>query len=231
MAINLHFKVTGISCYSCVLAIKKLFVTITDILDINVSEDLKTIHFRVIDGCDIKINRLNAKLENTKFNLSEIAHTIPTLFEQYFPICQIAVTCLLISQILLPIYHHIPQVFMAFWLILFAQPKLQNITGFQKLFSKYDIISSRFSVYGFVFPFLELGLGLLYLIPRVDHRINYLTIGIFSMLTFSVLKVMLKKQDINCACLGENSKMKVGIITLLENITMVGMSLLMLAGY
>jgi hypothetical protein len=50
---------------------------------------------------------------------------------------------------------------MGVFYIIVSLLKLRDINGFVDAFAKYDVISSRYRYYGYVYPFLELVLGLM----------------------------------------------------------------------
>jgi hypothetical protein len=53
--------------------------------------------------------------------------------------------------------------FMAGFFLVFAGLKLLDVPGFAKGYATYDLLAARVPAYGYVYPFLELALGLLYL--------------------------------------------------------------------
>ena len=105
------------------------------------------------------------------------------------------------------------QVFMGISICLLAMLKLMDIESFGVSFKKYDLISSRFSKWIFIYPFCELLIAFI--------------LGIFGMT--SVFKsVYLDKLKLNCACVGGNAKTPLGIISFIENLLMTIMSALIL---
>ena len=53
--------------------------------------------------------------------------------------------------------------FMGYYLVLFSLFKFFDLSGFADGFQMYDLLAKRFRAYAYVFPFVELGLGLAYL--------------------------------------------------------------------
>ena len=53
--------------------------------------------------------------------------------------------------------------YMGVFLVFFALLKIFDLEGFRNGFAMYDLIAKRNSAWGFVYPFIELGLGLTYL--------------------------------------------------------------------
>ena len=121
------------------------------------------------------------------------------------------------------------QVFMGISICLLAMLKLMDIEGFGVSFKKYDVISSKYSKWIYIYPFCELLIGLSFLLSTPPSSIIIIAfiLGIFGMT--SVFKaVYLDKLKLNCACVGGNAKTPLGIISFIENLLMSIMSALIL---
>ncbi|PMR76439.1 glutaredoxin [Billgrantia endophytica] len=116
--------------------------------------------------------------------------------------------------------------FMGFSLAVLACLKLMDIPGFVQGFRQYDLITRRVPAYGRVYPFAELFVGLGFLsglLPLVTGLVAIL-VGIAG--GFSIIKaVYVDKADLNCACVGGNSNVPLGVISFTENAMMAGMGL------
>src|SRR5205814_6424311 len=66
--------------------------------------------------------------------------------------------------------------FMAGFFLVFSAFKLLDISGFAEGYSTYDLFAKRWHDYGYIYPFLELGLGVLYLGNWLPITTNILTI-------------------------------------------------------
>jgi Methylamine utilisation protein MauE len=235
---NLKFSIDGITCYKCVINLKNILSQSSlsnAIEDMNIDSDFKHLHLRLKESSQdttVTNNLLNQVLKDSKFQIHDINDPTKNIgwFEQYKSIILIFFVSLVAELILQRYFHHRYQVFMSFWLILFAMPKLNDLQGFAKQFRKYDLLAQKSVFYAFIFPFIELFAGLAHLNSDVDHSLSYLILTILSITSLSVIKVMLEKKDIKCACLGSSSKMKIGFVTLLENILMIIFSLLLILG-
>jgi hypothetical protein len=121
------------------------------------------------------------------------------------------------------------QVFMGISICLLAMLKLMDIEAFGLSYKKYDLITSRFKSWIYIYPFCELLIGLCFLLsaPPSSIILIALILGIFGMA--SVFKaVYLDKLKLNCACVGGNAKTPLGIISFIENLLMTIMSALIL---
>lgn len=114
--------------------------------------------------------------------------------------------------------------FMGLSLGMLASLKLMDLQGFATSFAKYDLLTQRLTVYGKMYPFLELAIALGFLsgIAPLATGIGSLAVGLSG--GASVVKaVYIDKKDLNCACIGGNSKAPLGIVSFAENAMMVVM--------
>ncbi len=82
--------------------------------------------------------------------------------------------------------------------------------------------------YGYIYPFLELGLGLAYLTGMNNFYLNLFTFFLMAFSGLGVLNSMLNKRKFQCACLGTFLKVPLTKVTLIEDFGMALMALLML---
>ena len=83
--------------------------------------------------------------------------------------------------------------------------------------------------YAYIYPYAEVfvGLGMVAGILTIPVAVTALIIG--SIGAASVIKaVYIDKRDLKCACVGGNSNVPLGALSLTENLMMVGMGLYML---
>ncbi|OGT48016.1 MAG: hypothetical protein A3E82_04470 [Gammaproteobacteria bacterium RIFCSPHIGHO2_12_FULL_38_11] len=111
--------------------------------------------------------------------------------------------------------------FMAGFFLVFSAFKLLDIKGFATGYATYDLLAKKVYSYGFIYPFLELALGILYLGEWMPTATQWLTIIIMSFSSMGVINSLLKKQKFTCACLGTILKVPLSIITLVEDLLMV----------
>lgn len=118
--------------------------------------------------------------------------------------------------------------FMAGFFLVFSFFKLLNLKGFAESYAMYDIVAKQIKSYGYLYAFIELGLGIAYLIGFNPFITNLLTVVVMSVSIIGVLQSVLNKQKIKCACLGDVFNLPMSTITIIEDALMIGMSLIML---
>lgn len=118
--------------------------------------------------------------------------------------------------------------FMGLFYIVFSFFKLLDLKGFPESFKMYDPLAKLIPAYAWVYPFIELGLGILFLMRIQIPMALIITIIILGTTTFGVTKTLLNKKAIQCACLGTALKLPMTKATFIENTIMIIMAIVML---
>lgn len=126
-------------------------------------------------------------------------------------------------------WHHWMRYFMAGFFIVFSFFKFLDLKGFARSYAMYDLLAKQWKGYGYVYPFLELGLGVLYLTAINLPATHVATIVIMGFSSIGVIRNMLSPNQVQCACLGTIFKLPLGNVTLVEDLLMVAMAGVMLA--
>ncbi|AUC83468.1 heavy metal-associated domain-containing protein [Lacinutrix sp. Bg11-31] len=118
--------------------------------------------------------------------------------------------------------------FMGLFYIVFSFFKILDLKGFPESFKMYDPLAKAIPFYGKIYPFLELALGIMFLM-RIETPIALIvTILILGITTIGVTKTLLDKKAIQCACLGTALKLPMTKATFIENTIMIIMAIIML---
>jgi cation transport ATPase len=118
--------------------------------------------------------------------------------------------------------------FMAGFFLVFSFFKLLDLKGFAESYATYDIIAKRWMGWGYVYAFIELFLGLSYLLKFNPLATNAVTFIVMSISIIGVLESVLNKRKIRCACLGAVFNLPMSTITISEDALMIGISAVML---
>ena len=120
--------------------------------------------------------------------------------------------------------------FVAFSMCGLAYLKLRDIESFSTMFLNYDLLARRVVRYGYVYPFLEAGAGVLMIAGVLTWLSAPIAIFIGSIGAASVIKaVYIDQRELKCACVGGDSNVPLGFVSLTENLLMLGMGIWMLA--
>ena len=118
--------------------------------------------------------------------------------------------------------------FIAIAMVLLGLQKLQDIDKFATMFLTYDLLAQRWVRYGYVYPFIEAGAGLLMFMGVLTWLSAPAALIVASIGAISVFKaVYIDKRELKCACVGD-SRVPLGFVSLTENLMMVGMAIWML---
>lgn len=118
--------------------------------------------------------------------------------------------------------------FMAGFFLVFSFFKLLNLKGFAESYAMYDVIARRIPVWGYVFAFMELGLGIAFLVNFNPFFTNLTTFLLLTISMIGVLQSVVNKKKIQCACLGTVFNLPMSTVTIIEDALMIVMSGIML---
>lgn len=118
--------------------------------------------------------------------------------------------------------------FMGVFFVVFAGFKFIGYQMFAMMFAGYDVLAKRVKAYAYAYPFIELGLGLLYLLNLAPVWRDLLTVLIMGVGTIGVTQEIKKRSGIHCACLGNVIKLPLSTVSLVEDVSMGLMAVVML---
>ncbi len=126
------------------------------------------------------------------------------------------------------VLHRFMPNFMAGFFLVFSFFKLLDLAGFASSYAMYDLLAKRVYSYGFVYPFIELGLGIAYLVNFKPMLTNAITLVVMLFSSIGVILAVMNKQKIKCACLGTGFNLPMTTVTIIEDLLMVAMAAWML---
>lgn len=118
--------------------------------------------------------------------------------------------------------------FMGLFFIFFSLFKLLDLKGFSEGYAQYDIIAKSNNNWGYIYPFIELALGISYILGISPIPLNLITILVMGTAVIGVIQNLRSKKAIQCACLGTILKVPLTKITLIEDLLMIVMAIGML---
>ena len=234
------YTLSGLTCNGCVAKVKSQLLRHPDILSAEVSLEPQQAVIQMTKHI------ATAELQKTVSSVGPYALTEPanshamkmeeqsrTWIETYKPI--LLIFTFITSVSLFTSLHEgnihgmvFMNTFMAGFFLAFSFFKFLNLTGFATSYQMYDIVAKRAPVYGYVYPFLELGLGILYLTSFNPTLTNWATIIVMGISSIGVIESVVNKKKIQCACLGAVFNLPMSTVTIIEDLLMVGMAAAML---
>jgi copper chaperone CopZ len=118
--------------------------------------------------------------------------------------------------------------FMAGFFLVFSFFKLLNINAFAKAYAQYDLLAARWLGWGRIYPFVELALGVAYLTNASPLITYWVTIVIMSFSAIGVIRAVVSRTQIQCACLGTVFNLPMSTVTIVEDVGMVVMAIVMI---
>ena len=109
--------------------------------------------------------------------------------------------------------------------IVFGFLKLYDIDKFVNVFRKYDIIANKVEFWAWLYPFIEILLGISLLSDVFVNKTMKITLVLMVISIISVSISLLKKQNLRCGCLGTFFHIPLSYVTISENLAMLALSL------
>lgn len=105
--------------------------------------------------------------------------------------------------------------------LIFGILKLFDLKKFKEIYSKYDLISKNIPIYGYLYPFIEIAIGIAYFKKYKINKLNIITGFLMIISIISVSMSISLGQNLRCGCLGSFLHIPLSYITLFENISML----------
>lgn len=222
---------TTMNCESCVAKVKPALLAkgISDSLKFDMKSPDKTVEFA---GSEEQKNQAINILHELGYEAS-LMPSKKSFYITYKPLIIIGLFILGITA-LIEIkagyfdFMRAMRSFMAGFFIFFSFFKLLNLQGFADAFSTYDIIAKKSRVYALIYPFIELALGVAFVLDIFPIIINIIVIIILGIGNIGVWQILKKNQVIQCACLGTIFELPMTKVTLFENSIMIIMAIISL---
>ncbi len=231
------YTVTGMTCNGCRTSVEDKLNAIPEVKNASVS--LETSEATIEMSEHISIEKLQKALSD-KYIIAEKnifnANTVNVSeekgdLEQLFPLFLIF-GYIIIASILLNFKpwnaNGFMLDFMGLFYIVFSFFKLLDLKGFPESFKMYDPLAKVVPIYGWIYPFIEVVLGLLFLMRFQIPLALIVTLILLGITTIGVTKTLLDKKSIQCACLGTALKLPMTKATFIENSVMIIMAVIML---
>jgi cation transport ATPase len=235
------YNITGMSCGSCVARIKSALLKIGDVTEANVQ--LTAPQATISMQRHIPLERLQAAIDSTgSFVIAEAKSSSPPInasestswAARYKPVLLVFAYIIITSG--LPVFTNANfgwetwmRHFMAAFFLVFSFFKFLNLKAFADAYSSYDIVARKWNTWGYVYAFIELGLGLAFLLHFNPLLTNGVAFVVMSISIIGVLQSVLNKRKIQCACLGTVFNLPMSTVTIIEDGLMILMSAIMIA--
>ncbi|MCX2493615.1 heavy metal-associated domain-containing protein [Pedobacter sp. PF22-3] len=232
------YQLTGMTCGGCENKVKSNLLVLPDVTSVEVSKDTNSATISM--GKHIGLDTLQQALggADSKYQISA-AHHNETLeeakswAETYKPILLIfgyvtAISLVVSWQDNTINFLVFMRIFMAGFFLTFSFFKMLNLKAFAESYAMYDIVAKKFSGWGYIYAFIELGLGSSFALNLSPVIVNWVTLIVMTISILGVLESVLNKKKIQCACLGAVFNLPMSTVTIVEDAIMIVMSAAML---
>ncbi|GGD13132.1 heavy-metal-associated domain-containing protein [Hyunsoonleella pacifica] len=236
------YNITGMTCGGCKASVEKYLGNVDNVT--NVTVNLEKAEAEVTMSCHVATEVLKKALpekytlsEKENKNVFQMTSQSMDEIEQKSKLQQLQPLLLILFYIATAsiLLHYknwdgnaVMLDFMGLFFIVFSFFKMLDLKNFPESFRMYDPLAKRVSIYGWIYPFIETALGLMFLM-RFEIEIALIaTLIILSITTVGVTKTLLDKKSIRCACLGTALKLPMTEATFIENAIMIVMAIVML---
>lgn len=121
--------------------------------------------------------------------------------------------------------------FMGTTFFVFGFIKALRWKGFVEAFRSYDIIAKHSSLFAYLYPVIEMLIGILFFKKIYPVGVSVFTIGLLSFGMIGVLQELRKNNPFPCACLGAVFVLPMTWVTLFEDLFMIVMALALIFMY
>ena len=126
----------------------------------------------------------------------------------------------------------VTELFIAISMCVLAIQKLRDLDSFSNQFITYDLLAIRWVRYAYIYPFVEMLAGVamiagIFTLIAAPAALFIATIGAISV----VKAVYIDRRELKCACVGGDSNVPLGFISLTENLMMIAMAIWMLSNF
>lgn len=228
------YSVTGMTCNGCRTSVESKLNNLDGVIKASVYLEAKEAVLETLEVIPLKVLQ-NAL--SSKYNITEKQVEKPVLSEQKSELQQLVPLFLIFAYITIAsiLLNYNPWDFNGFMLdfmglfyIVFSFFKLLDLKGFPESFKMYDPVAKLVPIYGWIYPFIEVALGLIFLMRFEIPTALIITLIVLGITTIGVTKTLLKKKAIQCACLGTALELPMTKATFIENSIMIVMAIIML---
>lgn len=229
------YTVTGMTCGSCEAKVKTSLLMLPHVTDVQVSKENNTATISMDQHIALSTfqNALDKRYQITALEHNEVVEQTKGWLSTYKPILLIFLYISIIAGISATAnggfnWMQGMNIFMAGFFLTFSFFKMLDLSGFAESYAMYDIVAKQIKVWGYLYAFVELGLGIAYAIGIAPVLTNIITLVVMTVSIIGVLQSVWSKRKIRCACLGAVFNLPMSTVTIIEDALMIAMSAVML---
>jgi len=244
-----QFNISGMTCEACEYKIQQVFSQIPSVKSViakhsndsvTIESDYEISQETILEALKphSKYGLIAKPTANLDMQLGLNDSTFVTQSDQYYPLFLITGFIIVVSFLTsfygnIYAYEHFEvkmflHNFMTGFFLVFSFFKLLDVKAFAESFQMYDLLAAKLPIYGKIYPFIELGLGILCLIHFQEKYVYFGDIIIMGCGALGVIQSVVDKRKIKCACLGTVFNLPMSTVTIIENSLMVLIGIVLL---
>jgi cation transport ATPase len=231
------YTVTGMTCNGCKTSVENKLSGLEGITDVTVNLEKAEAQIEMSKHISVETlqNAISGKYKISEKNIFQTTDTLvqekKSELQQLFPL--FLIFFFIIGASILLNYNPwngeaFMLDFMGLFYVVFSFFKFLDLKGFPESFKMYDPLAKVIPIYAWVYPFIEITLGIMFLMRFEISLALIITLVILGLTTIGVTKTLLNKKHIQCACLGTALKLPMTKATFIENSVMIVMAIIML---
>lgn len=228
------YYIHNLHCDGCAEKATRLLSAVPGVVSVQVS----FVTFKAIleMNREVSLSELSQALSETRYEIRAEAPKFGQVFIRWFKkyrplivaFSSVVLWTILHQSIVGWSVHYAMHDFMGGFFLVFGSLKVLSWKKFAESYQGYDPLAMKLPVYAYIYPALEMLLGIVYQFRLGEEIIwNSLTVLILGIVTFGIVQVLRRHETIKCACLGGSFNIPITWFTVFENVLMIGMALYM----
>ena len=220
-----RLNVTGMTCGSCVAKIEHALDGYSGVEHVHV--DLKQGTVMVSGGAALSREALESAIRSAGFGVEGG----PAVQASSFTPLLVAVSLIGLGSLASGGADGFMAKFMGGFFLVFGGLKLLDLGGFAAAYAKYDLLAARLPAYGWVYPVVEVVLGLAYLATPEWMGLHAITFVLMTFSALGVIRALRRGEQLTCACMGTAFNLPMTTVTIVEDLGMAAMAGAMLVQF
>ena len=220
-----RLNVTGMTCGSCVAKIEHALDGSSGVEHVHV--DLQQGTVMVSGGAALSREALESAIRSAGFGVEGG----PAVQASSFTPLLVAVSLIGLGSLASGGAEGFMAKFMGGFFLVFGGLKLLDLGGFAAAYAKYDLLAARLPAYGWVYPIVEVALGLAYLATPEWMGLHAITFVLMTFSALGVIRALRRGEQLTCACMGTAFNLPMTTVTIVEDLGMAAMAGAMLVQF
>ena len=220
-----RLNVTGMTCGSCVAKIEHALDGSSGVEHVHV--DLQQGTVMVSGGAALSRDALESAIRSAGFGVEGG----PAVQASSFTPLLVAVSLIGLGSLASGGADGFMAKFMGGFFLVFGGLKLLDLGGFAAAYAKYDLLAARLPAYGWMYPVVEVVLGLAYLATPEWMGLHAITFVLMTFSALGVIRALRRGEQLTCACMGTAFNLPMTTVTIVEDLGMAAMAGAMLVQF